>query len=117
MRLFLALDDFPVGVHLADAADLHLAEHVRVPAAHLLADRPGGVLDVERAAFFGELAVEDDLEQEVAQFVAHLAVVAGVHRIKEFRAFLGKVFLQRGVRLLAVPRTAVRRPQPGKDFH
>ena len=64
---------------------------------------------VEAPLLGGELRVEDGLEQQVAEFLAQVGVVAGVDRRDDFVRLLQQPGAQRGVRLLAVPRAAAGR--------
>ena len=75
-------------------------------ADQFVRDGPRHLLEVERAALARELAVEDDLQQQVAQFFGHLVVVASLDGIKQFIHFLHGVETKRLVILLAVPRAA-----------
>ncbi len=61
---------------------------------------------VESEAVFlgGDLRVEDDLQQQVAEFLAEVGVVAIVDRLDDFVGFLDHAGAQAGVGLFAVPR-------------
>ena len=63
-----------------------------------------------------ELREEHRLEQEVAELLAQRRVVVAVNRRKHFVRLLQHERLERVDRLLAVPRTAVRRPKRGHDL-
>ena len=82
-----------------------------VPADELLVEAPGDLAGIERALLAGELGMDGDLEEEVAELVAQPLEIAGVERGEHLVCLLEQVGAQRRVRLLAVPRTAVRRAQ------
>ena len=110
------LDLFPVGPDLIDIFDFQVAEHVRMAADQLLGDMPRDPREVERAAFPGQLTMEDNLQEQISQFLNHLMVVAGFDGVHEFIDLLDGVVSQRHVVLLPVPRTAGGRAEPGHDF-
>ncbi len=63
----VGLDPLPLAVHVGGGPRLRLAEHVRVAADDLRGDRG---LDVGRSktpGLGGQLGVEDDLEEQVAE--------------------------------------------------
>ena len=60
--------------------------------------------------------MENHLQQQIAQFLGHLVVVARLDGVNQFIDLLNRVAAQRLMVLLAVPRTARRRAQPGHDF-
>ena len=94
---------------------LDLAEDVRVAAHDLGGDRPIHVGQVEGALLRGELRVEDDLEQQVAELLGEVrrrAVLDGVDRLV---GLLEQVRAQGEVRLLPIPWAAVGRAQAGAD--
>lgn len=78
------------------------------PSAH-------DVRDGEALVFGRHLGVKDDLQQQIAKLGAQLAVVARIDRLGDFVRLLDQVLLDRGVRLLAVPRTTARGAQPVHD--
>jgi hypothetical protein len=61
--------------------------------------------------------VEDDLQQEVAELGAELAIVAGVDRLGDLVGLLDRLRLDRRVRLLAVPGAAAGTAQAVHDAH
>ena len=73
---------------------------------HLVADGVDNVGKAEVAGFLGHACMEHDLQQQVAQFVAQIRIVAPVYRIGHFVGFLDRVRRDRGEILLHVPRTA-----------
>jgi hypothetical protein len=75
------------------------------------------VRQVEPAGLAGDLGVEDDLEEQVAQFLRQCALVVRVERVQHFAGFLQQVLAQGAVGLFAVPRAAVWGAQAGDYFH
>ena len=77
-------------------------------AHHLVADGADDVGDREALLLRGHLGVEHDLQQQIAELGAQLAVVARVDRLDDLVRLLDQIRLDRVVRLLAVPRAAAR---------
>ena len=71
--------------------------------------------DRELAALVGDLGEEHGLEQEVAELLAQLRGTAALDGLEHLVGFLEHERPQRGLRLLAVPRAAVGRPQRPHD--
>ena len=63
----------------------------------------------------GQLRVEDDLEQQVAELAGELRRRAALERVVDLVRLLEEVVAQRGVGLLPVPRAAVGLAEPGRD--
>jgi hypothetical protein len=76
---------------------------VRVAADELLADVLGHLGHVARAALLEQQREEVDLEEDVAELVAQLAVVAGVGGVGQLVGLLDRVGHDRALVLLAVP--------------
>ena len=110
--LLRVLDLFPVRPDLIDILHFHIAEDMRMAPNEFVRDMTGDFFEVERTAFLRELAVENDLQQEIAQLLRHFVIVFGFNGIKQLIDFLHRVKAQRHVILLAVPGTAIRRTQP-----
>ena len=86
---------------------------MRMAADELLVDLARHGLEVEQPLLLGQLRVENDLDEHVAQLLAHVRHVEPVDRVEQFGTLLDQADGQRLVRLLPVPRTAVRRAQAG----
>ena len=67
------------------------------------------------AALPRHLRVEDDLQQEVAEFLDHLVVVAGLDGVHQFINLFDGVMAQGDVILFPIPRAALGRTQGGHD--
>ena len=98
------LDRVPVAQHLAGVLDLDVGEDVRVPADQLLAHVLGDLGQRAAAALLEQQREEVDLEEDVAELVEQLGVVAGVGRRGELVGLLDGVRDDRALVLLAVPR-------------
>ena len=79
-------------------------------------DMPRDLLEIERPALARQLAMKDDLQQQIAEFFQHLVVVTGFNGVHQFIDFLDGVEPQRSVVLFAVPGTTRGRPQPAHDL-
>ena len=88
---------------------------MRVAADQFVGDVPGDFLEIKGAALPGQLAMENHLQEQVAQFLLHLVVVARLDGVDQFIDLLDRMPAQGHVVLLAVPGAAVGRPQPRHD--
>src|SRR5712675_1078629 len=61
--------------------------------------------------------MEYNLQQQVAHLVGEFRVVTALHGVQNFVGLFNQVRPQRRMRLLAVPRTPVRRPQTRLQRH
>ena len=74
----------------------------------LVGDGACDVGEPERARLGGDLGVEDDLQEQVAELVAQRCRVAAVDRLEHLVRLLDHVGPQALVCLLAIPRAAAR---------
>src|SRR5690625_4838684 len=90
---------------------------MRVAANQLLGYIGRDVVDRPRmvVTFRGDSGVEQDLEQEVAEFLAQVVIVAGLDRLESLVGLLEQVGGQAAVGLLGVPWTPAWRPQSVHD--
>ena len=88
---------------------------MRVAANQFFVDFADDVGDVETAFFMGDLGVEEDLEEEIAEFVGEFGVVGGIERVEDFVGFFDEIGAEGGVSLFAVPGAAVGRAETGHD--
>ena len=84
-----------------------------VATDHLGVDPAAHVVDVEQAPLGGDLGREHDLEEEVAELAGEHRAVGVGDRVHDLVGLFDDVGLQTLQRLLAVPGTAVGRPQAG----
>src|SRR6185369_8919884 len=81
---------------------------------HLVVNRSGYVVDGEFAAFLRDLCVENNLKQQVTEFVAEFtrpALTRVFDGFKRLVSLFEKHRRERGVSLFAVPWTAIWRAQ------
>ena len=114
--LFGLFDFFPVRPDFAHVLDFRLAKDVRMPAHQFLHDQPADFFEIKRAPLLRQLAVENNLHQQIAEFLGHFVVVVRLDGVNQFIDLLDGMAAERAMVLLAVPRTARRRAQPGHDF-
>ena len=91
------------------------AEDVRVTADELAVEACDDVGDAKVPGFLGHLGVEEDLEEEVAEFVGQVGPVLALDRVEDLVGFFQRVFPDGGEGLFAVPGAATGGAQPGHD--
>ena len=109
------LDLLPQVEHLVRRVRPCAAKDVLVAEDHFVGDGARHICDGEFPVLAGDLGVQHDLQEHVAQFVVegvHILAVDGVHGLI---SLLDEVGAQRRVRLLAVPGTAARRAEDVDD--
>ena len=104
--LFGRLDRFPLG-RIGGAG-----EDVRVASFHLVGDRRGNVGEGEMPGVGGDLRMEDDLEQQIAEFFAQVGDVVAGHRVGDLVRLLDGVRRDRREGLDAVPVAPAGPAQP-----
>src|SRR5204863_4108327 len=98
----------PVPQDLVRVGHRPVSEDMRMALHHLRRRCLGDLGCVEPAFLSRDLGVHRNLQQEVAELLPHLGVVAAVDRLEQLISLLEEVLAQRFVRLLAVPWAAVR---------
>ena len=93
------------------------AKYMLVAANQLVSLLAGHIVDREQALLGGHLAVQQHLQQQIAQFLAHLGDVAILDGIQKLAGLLDQVPLDAVVGLGAIPRAAVRGAQPPDDLN
>ena len=83
----------------------------------LLDNRPQRVVYGEQSALGRDLCEEHPFEDVVADLLTQRVHVAALDGVDHFVRFFEHEMRQRFERLLAIPRTAVRRPQRPHDVH
>src|SRR5690348_15568787 len=84
---------------------------MRMPPYHLRVHGVDHIGDLEPALFPGHFGVKHDLQEQIAELSPEFPGVSAVHRVEHFVRFLDEKWFQAGVRLFAVPGTAVRSSQ------
>ncbi len=98
---------------LGRRADGPIAKDVRMSPGHLGDQRLEQVGHREFAALPGDLRVEDNLEQEIAQLLADVRRVSGVEGVKDLVGLLDEERAERFAGLFSVPGTAAFAAQAG----
>ena len=81
-------------------------EDMRVPADHLARDRLDDVAEIEGALFLRHARMEDDLQEQVAEFVAEIGKIAALDRVGHLIGLFERIGLDRLECLPDVPRAA-----------
>ena len=110
-----SLDLLPIRPHLIHIFDFQLPKNMRMPSNELVHDVPRDFVEVKRSALFPKLAVENHLQQQIAQLLNQLMIVISLDRIHQFVNFLNRMPPQRPVVLFPVPRTSLWRTQTLHD--
>src|SRR5882762_10768834 len=80
---------------------------MRMPRFHLPEETFYHVAEVKGITLLGDHAVEEHLEQQVAQLLAEEWVVSGANRVIYLIRFLDQIWAQRLVRLRRIPLAAL----------
>src|SRR5207237_8588418 len=99
------LDPLPVVTDAACSPRFDVAEDVRMPPHELRVDEPRHLLEAALSPLLEQQREEVDLEEQVAEFVEQLRVVAGERGVGHLVGLLDRVWHDRARRLLTVPRT------------
>ena len=73
---------------------------------HLGNETPGHISDVESTALLGDNRMKEHLQENVAQFFAHLSLIAVAKRIVQLVRFFDEVRAERVVGLGRIPLAA-----------
>ena len=76
---------------LPDIVGLAVAKDVWMAPLHLVADRIGNIVETEQAVVGRDLAMKDDLEQQIAKLVANLGRIAAGNGIGDLIGFFDRV--------------------------
>jgi hypothetical protein len=101
---FACLDRVPVAQYLACIRNLCVAENVRVATDQLLAAVLGNLAEIARATLLEQQREKHDLEEHVSQLVKQLGVVAVVYGVSKLIGLLDRVWHDRALILLTIPR-------------
>jgi hypothetical protein len=112
--LLLRLDRLPALAHAGRGAGLGVAEDVRVAADELRVHRSRDLLQVAGAALLEQEREEVGLEEQVAELVEQLGVVARERGVGDLVGLLDGVGHDRARGLLAVPGAVP--PQPPRQL-
>ena len=102
---FLKFELFPALFNLAGCFGLGVSEDMRMAVDQLLAKAVAYIFDVERRFFFTDLGIEDNVQEQVAQFFFDVIVVIFHDGIAQLVSFFDCIRTKAFVRLFTVPRT------------
>ena len=84
---------------------------MRMAANHLVVNFADDVSRGEAALLARNLRMKNHLKKKIAHFLGEFGVIAGIESVQNFVSFFDQVRTKSGVRLFAVPRTALRSAQ------
>jgi hypothetical protein len=115
---FGGLDLLPLGEDAGGVADVAgvVSKDVGVAADEFFVHFAGDVVEGEVVVFLGDLGVEEDLDEDVAEFLAHVGEVVLVDGFEEFADFVDEAAGEGLVGLLDVPGAAVGGAEAGDGF-
>ena len=111
----VALDPLPLPERILGVGHRLVAEDVRVAPGHLLDEAIEHVRHGELAGLSRHLAVEHDLEEQVAQLLGEVPRIVLIDGLQDLVGLLDQVGLEGGAGLLAVPWAASLAAQPGHE--
>lgn len=115
--LFFGLDALPLRKHLLGGMGLGIAEDVGVTMDELIADRLRDGVEIEPVTLPCDLSVEDDLEENVAEFFDQVRVIPFLDRFDHFIGFFDQVRGEGLVRLFVVPGATSGSAKRGHNRH
>jgi hypothetical protein len=86
--------------------DFHLSENMWVAKYQLVVERIGYVGDIKLILFVGNLGIEQNVEQHIAEFLFDIGGVIAGESLSELIDFFDCVRAQALVGLFGIPRTA-----------
>ena len=114
--LLFLLELFPICKHVIRAVNMNAAEHMRMAINELVGDPRCDITQGEVAAFFFDNGMENDLQQQVAEFLFKRSHIVAVERIKHLVCFFQQRGAQAFVGLLRIPRAAAGSTEPMHNF-
>lgn len=112
---FCAFDGFPVTENLAAVCNGDASKDVGVAADEFCGDLFVDIVEIEFVGLAGDFAVQEDVEEEVAEFFGERFAVIGVKGFEDFVRFFEQSGSQGSMCLFAIPRAAVGSEQAGDD--
>ncbi len=108
----LFLDLFPLLQDLCRILRALFTKNVRMPPHHLVVHLANHVGNAKPPLFLRNLRMKHNLQQQIPHLFRKLRVIAALQRLQNLVSLLDQISSQRRVRLLFVPRTPIRSPQP-----
>ena len=102
------LDPLPVRPYLVHILDVNVPKYMGMPPDQFIRNAAGDFLEVKCPAFPGQLAMENNLQEQIAKFLFQFMVVAGFDGVEHLIDLFDRMPTQRHVVLLAVPGAALR---------
>ena len=113
---FFGFDSFPMLEDFVGVLNFYVAEDVGVAADKFFVNFVGDVTDGEVACFFSNLGVEEDMEEDIAEFFTHVGEVLTVYGVEELGVFFDEVFAEGFVGLFLVPGATARAAKFSNDI-
>ena len=107
---------FPLRPDVVNGFGFALAEDVGMAMDEFVDEPAADLIEIKGIALLPQLAVEDYLQEQVAEFLDHLFLVAGLNCVDEFVDFLDGAKAQAHVVLFAIPRATFRRAKRGHNL-
>src|SRR6185312_14560653 len=104
--LLIGLDASPERLHLGGVERARIAKDMGMTADELGGYRLDHSLEIEQARLFRHAGVKDDLQQEVAEFLAQILRSAALDRVGHFVGLFDRERGDRGEGLLLIPGAA-----------
>ncbi len=102
---FLHFQSFPVALDLGRGVSLHVSKHMRMTIDQLAGEPIENVIDGKRRLLFRHLGVEQNLQQEIAQFAREFGPVAVFDGFQDLVCLFQCVGLDGIKGLFAIPGT------------
>ena len=113
---FSSFQFLPILEHILHTIHLPISKDMRVAADDLVVDAFDHLVDVEFAIFIGNLGMQGDLEQQVAELLAHMRRVIRIQGSQGFVGLFEQVGAQGLVVLFPIPGAAIGGTQVGNDL-
>ena len=113
---FRLLDRLPLLEDFRTVAGFRRAEDVRMATHQLVIDGLCYRIEIELAVFTRHLGVEDDLQEEIAEFILEGVRIPRIQGIDRLIAFFNEIVTDGLMRLLAVPWATARSAEPRHDL-
>ena len=114
--LFLVLQLLPIRPDFIHVLHLGVAEDVRVAMNQFVGDALCNRVEIEGTAFIAELAVENDLKEQITEFFFEFMVIVRLNGVDHLIDFLDGVKADGCVILFLIPWAAVRSTKTAHDF-
>ena len=106
VAFFAAFDGVPLLKYGIRRSCVALGEDMRVAAHEFVGNSACDIVERVASGFLGEFAVEDHLQEQVAEFFQEVFVVLALNGVDRFVGFFDQVWDERGMRLLRIPGAA-----------